>query len=233
MKKLLLLLILCASSASAAVTHVQNCTTIYTSVGAGGTITCTFGSNVSSGDLLVASSQGNVSLTVLAISSSPSLTWTLTASENNTTTGNVYQWWAVATSTASTTLTISTSLAALIGVVSDEYTGLPNWKMDQVNVANQTTGSSPVTTPSVTTTQANEVVVVVTRFASGYTSNSGPFTVRGNISFGGINYVPVADLLPTSIGTYSNVYVTPGVPATSVIASFGAITRVAHHARIY
>lgn len=159
-------------------------------------ITCAFSPNVTSGNLLIAAVQDN-GIGTLGISDTQSNNWTAIISQQNVGgTLEVKAWFAIAGSSGANTVTV-TSGSSLICLVVAEYSAADT--LDQ-KTSGTPTGTS-FTTNAITTTNANEVIILFFRSIGGTGSINAPFTTRQSPTFTGTAFSFFGDNIVSSIQT--------------------------------
>lgn len=194
-----------------AVTYVQSNHTNFQAPN----ISTAFSSNVTLGNLLVVGVQDN-GTGALGISDTAANTWTAVfTQQDGGGTLQVKMWMAVANATSACTVTV-TSGSTLIAMAVTEY--------NNANTQDQAAGNAPIGSPAlssaITTTQANEVIIMICRSVGGAVTFNAPLTTRELCTFSGTAFFGLADNIVSSIQTgfqgSANV-ITSGV---IVIASF-------------
>lgn len=133
-------------------TNVQRITA--GSTGAQASLTATFTSTPTSGNLLVACGVSDATLTMTSTG------WTLAISAINSC--GLYQWWKVAGASESTTVQITPSVSDTVAMMIEEWSGNTASPVDKTaSLAVQTATSHPVTGTTAALTQADELAVGV------------------------------------------------------------------------
>jgi hypothetical protein len=162
-----------------------------------------FGSNVTLGNLLVCMVDGGAAGGSGTIADTQGNTWTQIFLENSASTNVLQAWYAIAKSTGANTVTVSSLANALNAVLAAEYSGVST--LDQVAHTHGTTGST-FSSPSVTTTHANEILIGIYGDSGGQAgSPAAPtgFTARNGYSIAGQYYGGLTNKVVGSIGTYA------------------------------
>ncbi len=183
-------------------------------------------SATTTGDLLVVSGAklSQPTTTITSITGGGVTTW-LKAKTSNAF-GDVEVWYGVVAAGSSTaiTVTFSTSTGLNEAIVTEFSTSIPGtWTLDQSAV--NTSSASPLSSGSITTTVATELVYA-SAMRNGWSTTASGFTSLTTTS----DFTQAAYLIVTSTGTYSTSWTYPSGNAEAVIASFyvaagGAPTR--------
>lgn len=206
MKRLLWLipaLLLTTLSVNAAPAFVQSAKVNFA---VSGTSACAYGSNVTIGNLLVVYANSNENTapgSTATIADSQGNTWTLRLTQIPPASDNsVYVWMAVAKATGANTTTVTwTSALNIQGSICTEYSGANTF--GQPAIGPEQTGTTTITSPSITTTQASSLLISVFRTNQPNVAVTTPFTQRQVIAFSASNYATLGDNIVGSTGTYT------------------------------
>ncbi|MBZ5703262.1 MAG: hypothetical protein LAN84_15625 [Acidobacteriia bacterium] len=222
MKKLFLILtlLLFVLPAEAAITFVQ---AKWSSAGSSTSITVTLSSAVGSGDLLFVWAQVFNTSNTISVSDSLANTWTCDTQQTGTSSTALMCYVKSSASGASDIITISqTGAAATIVGTAAEYSGTDTAApLDVVGYSFQGANATQ-TTPSVTTANANDVVIAAENDGNmgNSTSPAAPFTLRTTPTSG--TNAALADNIVTATGSYSATFTNQfaGAEHAKVTAAF-------------
>jgi hypothetical protein len=160
----------------------------------------TFPANVTAGHLLIVFASGTTT-TGLAISDTQNNVWTQFYQDSTTFGASNVQtgWWAIAKPGA-TTVTVSWTGATTATMAVAEYSNIS--PVDQSGATN-TGNSAAWSTNSVTTTQAEELIIVLSAAALGALTTTAPFTQREAMSLSSVIYAAISDDVVSATSTYS------------------------------
>lgn len=168
-------------------------------------------SNVTAGDLLIAAFQiGNTTATYSCADTQTNVYSLAVSVAANGAQNGIF--WAIAKTTGACTVTITSSASTSGGVCLAEYT-LASLLGSGASANGSAGGSTSLTTPNITTTVANAVVI---GFLTGNVLvQTGAFTTRAALNSSGHNFFAISDDIVSSTGTYTDTSTQTGTGAAN------------------
>ena len=197
----------------------------FTSV-AGTSLALAYGSNVTSGHLLIAvCGTGGLGANGLAsVADTQGNIWTIVATQQSIDAPlSVAIAFAVAGATGANTVTATFNApAGAMDLIISEYSGATGWAFDKKNTVFAGVPPDTVNTGSITTTSANEVLIVGSTLPADQTPGwnvSAGFTIQKQVNNTAPESMAYADQIVSAIGTFSATIGGTGVLGSSEIVA--------------